>query len=238
MQNKIYWRLVSLMFTSSFLLFLMSCSPIIDALNQDQRSYDFHETSWGYTQAQVELSEIEQDSIIALRTPDTLIYKCKLGDVQTLRIYTFKNNRLRCAGYITKYPVKGKIDNRFHKLSKEKHGTPTFSQNGGDVWITGNTVIYAKSYTSYVRVVVPQSKYTTMCTPLGLFAVPDSGLPTQRSTNPNIINRWSSVWSYTDRNFYSEIQEVKFPSHELSLSEKVLFGLIEERFILDLVPVF
>ncbi|MYB65054.1 hypothetical protein F4083_00575 [Candidatus Poribacteria bacterium] len=238
MKDKILWRLVSLMLTSSFLLFLISCSPMIDALSQDQRDYDFHETSWGYTQAQVELSEIEQESIIALRTPDTLIYKCKLGDVQALRIYTFKNNRLRCAGYVTKHPVKGKIDNRFHKLSEEKHGTPTFSLNGGDVWIHGSSVIYAKSYTSYVRVVVPQSKYTTLCTSNGLFAIPDSGLPTQRSTHPNIINRWSSVWSYTDRDFHGEIQDAKFPSHELSLSEQVLFGLKEERLIFDLIPVF
>lgn len=217
--------------------FLIGCSSLINTLSQDQRSYDFHKTSWGYTQAQVELSEIEQDSIIALRTPETLIYKCKLGDVQALRIYTFKNNRLRCAGYITKHPVKGKIDNRFHKLSLEKHGTPTYSKFNGDVWIHGNTVIYAKSYTSYLRVVVPKSKYV-MYTLGGMSAVLDSGLPTQRSTYPNIINRWSSVWSYTDRNFYSEIQEVEYPLSELSLSEQVLFGIKEERFILDLIPAF
>lgn len=214
--------------------FLIGCSSFINALEQDQRSYDFHKTSWGYTQAQVELSEIEQDSIISLRTPETLIYQCKLGDVQAFRIYTFKNNRLRCAGYITKHPVKGKIDNRFHKLSIEKYGTPTFSQNNGDVWIHGNTVIYAKSYTSYLRVVVPQSK-CTMNTLGGMFPVLDSGLPTQRSTYPNMINRWSSVWSYTDRNFHSEIQEIEYPLSELSLPEQVLFGIKEERFLLDLV---
>lgn len=224
------------MLTSSFLIFLISCSPIIDALSQDKRSYDFHETRWGYTQAQVELTEIEQDSKIALRTPDTLIYQCWLGDVKALRIYTFKNNRLRCAGYITKHPVKGKVDNRFHKLSIEKHGEPTYSTNTGDVWIRGNTVIYAKSYTSYLRTVAPQRTMTTVVVlDSGVF---DSGLSTQRSTHPNIITRWSSVWSYTDRNFHSEMQEVKFPSHELSLSEKVLFGLKEERFVLDLVPGF
>lgn len=235
MKNKIYLMLVSLMLTS-LLLLLTSCSPVIDALSQDKRSYNFHETSWGYTQAQVELSEIEQESKIALRTPETLIYQCWLGDVKALRIYTFKNNRLRCAGYITKHPVKGKVDNRFHKLSIEKHGEPTYSTNSGDVWIHGNTVIYAKSYTSYLRAAVPQGIRTTVVVlDSGVF---DSGLPTQRSTYPGIITRWSSVWSYTDRNFHSEMQEVKFPSHELSLSEKVLFGLKEERFILDLVPGF
>ena len=56
-------------------IFLIGCSSLIDNLSQDNRDYNFHKTSWGYTQAQVELSEIEQDSIIALRTPDTLIYK-------------------------------------------------------------------------------------------------------------------------------------------------------------------
>ncbi len=236
MKNNIYWRLVSLMLTSSFLLFLISCSSVIDGLSQDKRSYDFHETSWGYTQALVELSEIEQNSKIVLRTPDTLIYQCWLGDVKALRIYTFKNNRLRCAGYVTKHPVKGKVDNRFHKLSIEKHGEPTYSTNSGDVWIRGNTVIYAKSYTSYLKAVVPQGPTATvMILDSGVF---DSGLPTQRSTYPGIITRWSSVWSYTDRNFHSEMQEVEFPSHELSLSEQVLFGLKEERFIWDLVPGF
>ena len=152
-----------------------------------------------------------------------------------MRIYTFKNNRLRCAGYITDYPVKGKVDNRFHKLSIEKHGEPTFSKFNGDIWIHGNTVIYAKSYTSHLRVIVPQRSNTVVVLDSGVF---DSGLPTQRSTHANIINRWSSVWSYTDRNFYSEIQEVEYPLSELSLSEQVLFGIKEERLILKLVPTF
>lgn len=219
---------------------LSGCAKLVNSLSQEQ-TYNFHGTRWGMSQAQVEYSEIEQDSIIALRTPETLVYKCRLGDVQALRIYTFKNNRLRCAGYITKYPVKGKIDNRFHQLSIEKHGTPTFRKNNGDVWIHGNTVIYAKSYTSHIRAVVRanqlKSKYI-MYTLGGMSAVLDSGLPTQRSTHPNIINRWSSVWSYTDRNFYSEMQEVEFPLNDLSISEQVLFGIIEKRYILELVPVF
>ena len=45
MKNKIYWSFVSLMLTSSFLLFLIGCSSMIDALSQDKRSFDFHETS-------------------------------------------------------------------------------------------------------------------------------------------------------------------------------------------------
>lgn len=218
---------------------IVGCAPLIDSVNQEHRGYDFHKTRWGMSQALVEHSEIEEESIIALRTSETLIYKCKLGDVQALRIYTFKNNQLRSAGYVTKHPVKGKIDNRFHKLSIEKHGTPTFRKNNGDVWIHGKTVIYAKSYTSYVRVVVPvgRPKYV-MHTVGGLFAVPDSGLPTKRSTHPNMIHRWSSVWSYIDRNFYSQMQEVDDPLQELSLSEQVLFGIVEERVIFHLVPVF
>jgi len=224
------------------LFFLIGCSSLINNLSQDNRGYDFHKTSWGYTQAQVELSEIEQDSIIALRTPETLIYKCRLGDVQALRVYTFKNSRLRCAGYITKHPVKGKINNRFHKLSIEKHGTPTYSHNNGDIWVHDNSIIYAKSYTSHIRAVVEtnqvfKSKYI-MDTLGGMFVELDSGLPTQRSTHPNIISRWSSVWSYTDKDFYGEIQNAKYPLNELSISEQVLFGIIEKRYILELVPVF
>ncbi|MDE0636857.1 MAG: hypothetical protein OXI43_13550 [Candidatus Poribacteria bacterium] len=227
-----------------FVIFCLGCAnstlnKFVNNLSQEQ-VYDFHKTRWGMSQAQVEYSEIEQKSIIVYRTPETLIYKCRLGDVKALRIYTFKNNNLRCAGYVTQYPVKGKVDNRFHVLSEEKYGTPTFNQSNGYVWIHGNSVIYAKSYTSYVRLVVPSTLPTSryiISTVGGMFAELDSGLPSKRSTHPNIIHRWSSVWSYTDSKFYDEIYDVKFPSHELSRAEQVLFGLKEERVILDMIQV-
>ena len=238
--------LISSVLSLCILCVLCGCSSVINTINQDDTPYDFHETKWGYTQAQVMLSEIDQKSIIALRTPETLIYKCKLGDVNALRIYTFKNNRLRCAGYVTKHPVKGKINNRFHEMSIEKHGEPNLINfNGGDMWVDGNTIIYAKSYTSYQKVFVPltinKSQYsmdTASNTGCGLFPILDSGTPLKRSTHLGIINRWSSVWSYTDRNFYSQSKEFKFPLMELSIAEQVLFGIIEKRFILELVPVF
>lgn len=221
--------------------FLIGCSSLISSISQDQRSYDFHKTSWGYTQAQVELSEIKQDSIVVLRTPETLVYKCRLGDVKSLRVYTFKNNRLRCAGYITKHPIKGKVDNRFHKLSLEKYGMPTYRKLNGDVWIQDNTVIYAKSYVSHIKAVVPIKQLVStniICTLNGMFYELDPGLPTQRTTHKNIISRWSSVWSYTNKDFYNQIKDVKFPTHELSISEQVLFGMIEKRYLLQLIPVF
>ena len=74
------------------------------------------------TQEQVELSEV--GNTVVWRTEREVIYRTWIDNVPCKVIYTFKDNRLRTAGYITNIPVKN-ADNLFDK-SYEEHGEPTF----------------------------------------------------------------------------------------------------------------
>ena len=47
--------------------------------------------------------------------------------------------------------------------------------------------------------------------------------------SPGNITRSDGVWSYIDRAFYNELQEIEFPLGELSFYEKLLFGIIQRR---------
>lgn len=53
-------------------------------------------------------------------------------------------------------------------------------------------------------------------------------------TSPGTITRWDGVWTYIDKQFYRELHEVEDPLLELSFYEKVMFGIIEKRALLQL----
>ena len=132
--------------------FFCSCAnlPIIKQLNEGQH-YDFRNVRWGMTQEQVELAEV--GNTVAERAERHVVYYARINDVPCKVVYTFKNNRLRSAGYITRIPVKN-ADNLLDK-SFEEHGEPNYVDGNDVTWVLPHTIIYANLYKSYVKVTNP-----------------------------------------------------------------------------------
>ena len=111
--------------------------------------YDFREVRWGMSQEQVELAEV--GNTVVWRTETEVIYRVRINDVPCKLVYTFKDNKLRSAGYITHIPVKN-ADN-LYKNAYVKHGKPSYADNKGSTWARPRTFIYANLYQSYTKLV-------------------------------------------------------------------------------------
>ena len=85
---------------------------------------------WGFSQERVELAEA--GNRVYERTENALVYRHKINGVDCLLIYTFKDNQLRTAGYVTLSPVMNAEN--IIKEAVDKHGMPTtVNQHGDDV---------------------------------------------------------------------------------------------------------
>jgi hypothetical protein len=197
---------------------------VIKALSQE-KNYTFRKVRWGMTQEQVELSEV--GNTVVWRTEREVIYKAWIDNVPCKVIYTFKDNRLRTAGYITNIPVKN-ADNLFDK-SYEEHGEPTYVDKGS-TWIQPKTVIYSNLYKSYVK---PTSARTLFCGNLS-YVINDKTM-TQFA---GAISRWDATYTYIDRQFYNDLLELERSELEISFYEQKLLGITRRPFIVDLRYIF
>ena len=196
------------------------CAPhrILDALSEDS-DYCFREVSWGFSQERVELAEAGNP--VFERAEDALVYKHKISGVDCKLIYTFKDNKLRAAGYVTETPVTN-AENMIKK-AVEKHGMPT-SEQDGMVWKSFDTVIYADVYTTAERRTMTKYAYSSG----GLLQdILQRNLAKQG--DQGVITYLDGVFAYLDRDFYDKLHEVEFPLSELSFYEKQLMGVIKRR---------
>lgn len=89
--------------TLPILIFLTGCASISKSLSEDNKDdYDFRYTRWGDSRQRVLLAEKDQQ--VYQRTNDLLIYRTKVAGIPALLVYTFNDNKLRAAGYITENP--------------------------------------------------------------------------------------------------------------------------------------
>ncbi len=222
-------RMYAVLFSITILF--CGCTSISTKLfSEDTRPYDFGKSRWGYSPKQVELiMHQQQGATPIMRRSDVIIYSVSINGVPALCVYTFKDKKLRTAGYMTRGAVKGKEKHRFSKLSVSKYGEPTKDNYAGMVWKTPDyrTIIFANDYISDIK--TNPSEYT-MKTSGGVLSHLQLNLP---KTHPGTIVRWDGVWTYIDRQFYNELHEIEFPLLELSFYEKVLFGIIEKRLLLQ-----
>lgn len=208
----------------SLSMFICSCAnhPIINALSEKQH-YDFRKVRWGMTQEQVELAEV--GNTVVWRTEREVFYRARIEDVPCKVVYTFKDNRLRTAGYITHIPVKN-ADNLFEK-SRDEHGEPTFTDNG-TTWVRPKTVIYSNLYKSYVK---PTSIETLFCGNLS-YIINDKTM----TQHGGAISRWDATYTYIDKQFYNDLIELE-PSElselEISFYEQKLLGITRRPFSID-----
>lgn len=200
------------------LLTVTGCASISKTPSENASDdYDFRKTQWGYSRQRVLLAE--KDLQVFQRTDDVLIYRTNIAGVPALLVYTFNNNKLRAAGYITEKPVKNAQN--MTKMCIKEHGQPTEKLKKGMVWKTPETVIYAHAYLSHIT--LSNVKYER--TNNGILA---DAVRNYTKLKSKSIERWDGVWSYIDADFYNE-QLSKSHFTDLSLYEKVLLGIIKRN---------
>ena len=198
---------------------LSGCANLGQMFGETDADYHFRKTRWGFSRERVELAEAGNQPF--QRTENELIYKHKIGGVFCKLVYTFKDNKLRTAGYVTEEPVEN-AENLIRE-AVNKHGMPT-DEAGGMVWKSFDTVIYANVYTSVKRQSMTKYEYS-------------SGGLLQDVLKRNLMKRdeagtlvyLDGVFAYIDKAFYDELHEINFPLSELSSYEKQLMGVIKRR---------
>ena len=208
---------VLLAFGCANLAEIQNLEKIRHALSEDG-DYHFRKTRWGYSQAMVELSEQKQGTRLFSRKENTLIYNERIADVPIKIVYSFENDRLRVAGYLTDKPIKNA--KQIHEHAAETLGEPRDFISGGSVWADYMTLIYLNGYTSHVT----KSNAGFQFGSPGL-------LPHQkkRDGKAGTITRSDVVWAYVDQNFFRHLHEVEDPVYELTYYEKRLFDVLRRQ---------
>ena len=198
--------------------FFTGCAShsFLDALSEDS-TYHFRKVRWGFSQERVKLAEAGTRMIE--RTGDTLIYEAKLNGVQCRLIYTFKDNKLRAAGYLSEIPIPN-ADNIIDKVDA-KYGQPDTGDDGM-IWKTSDTVIRAKVYESGRRTTITSHQYS----PGGFLQGYVLRRPAKRIEDA-VVTYLDGVLAYFDRNFLDALDEASFPLEELSFYEEQFMGVHE-----------
>ena len=199
-------------------ILFIGCANLGRIASDTNQTYDFRKTRWGFTQERVRLTE--QGKRMHLKKGNVVIYNHSIDNIQCKIVYTFKNNKLRAAGYITDKPVKGA--QKIIKRSVDELGEPTQILNDGMLWITDDTLIYSNAYLSRVEIrAISEYKIGG--------GILSNLLQTREPAGH--IRRWDGVWAYIDQEFYEEMHEVPVPLDELSFYEKLLFGVLKRNTI-------
>ena len=164
----------------------LGCANLLETLSASG-AYHFRRARWGYTQEMVLASE--QGKRLYLKKGNTLVYNHRISDIPLKIVYTFKDNRLRAAGYITDQPVKR--GDEIIEQSVAELGEPTQILNDGMVWLDDETLVYSNAYAS--RTTDRGAEYTFSGGILSRVLEP-------RGT-PGIEKRWDGVWAYIDQDF-------------------------------------
>lgn len=203
---------------------LLGCANLGQMLSETNEDYHFRKVRWGFSRERVELAEA--GNTIFERKDNSLVYKVKLNGVYCRLIYTFKDNRLRTAGYMTITPIPN-ADNLI-KEAVDKHGVPQTNQEYCDglqemVWKSHDTVIFANLFPTIERRTSTAYNYSRR----GLLRdLVRNQLPDQEAGK---IQYWDGTYAHVDPAFFNQLHEVNLPLSELSFYEKRLMGIILRR---------
>lgn len=216
MKNRIVFFILGAVLAT--VAFFAGCAShfFLNALSEDS-TYHFRKVRWGFSQKRIELAEA--GSRMVKRTGDTLIYETKLNGVQCRLIYTFKDNKLRAAGYLSEIPIPN-ANNIIDKIDA-KYGQPNTGDNGM-IWKTSDTVIRAKVYESGRRSTITSHRYS----PNGFLQGYILRRPEKRIEDA-VVTYLDGVLAYFDKNFLDALDEVGFQLEELSFYEEQLMGVRE-----------
>ena len=199
------------------LMLFTGCSTFYNIVSEDmQGKYDFREVRWGYSQERVKL--LERGKAVFTHTPDLLVYRSFLDQVPVYLVYTFRDNKLRAAGYITQKPTTNA--QKLVQKSIEKLGKPSYELTNGKLWELPKSIVYIDGYSTHTR--ARTSTYQRASGALELILK-------ERPEDAEIAVRWDGVLTYIDRNFYRELSEIEHPLLDLSYYEKRLLGILKRR---------
>ncbi len=208
------WIYAKIVCGFSLSIFILSGCSLTNILSENEE-YDFRKVRWGYSKERVALNET--DSTLHENSENYLLYKCKINGVHCSLIYTFKDNRLRTAGYLTIAPIPDADD--LIKEAVKNHGVPEDTQ-GEKIWKTPRTMIYA-ALSPTVRVEqVTKYEYTRS----GL--VKDAVRNQLPGGKAGIRRYWDGVYTHVDRAFFDQLHEMDLPLADLSFYEKRLMGVV------------
>ena len=187
-------------------------------LSDENSNYHFRKVKWGFSRERVELSEA--GNTVIERRGNAIAYNCKVNGVYCKLIYTFKDNKLRAAGYVTINPIPT-ADN-LTKEAVSTHGMPDIHETYLDgleelVWKTPDTVIFANLSPTVTKVTPSKYDYSNR----GLL----KGVLKEQSQPGRIVYK-DGVYTHVDPAFFNELHEMNFPALELSFYEKQLMGVL------------
>lgn len=187
-------------------------------LSDDSSDYHFRKVRWGFSRERVEFSET--GNTVFERRGNAVVYKCKVNGVDCKLIYTFKDNKLRAAGYVTINPIP--TAENLIKAAVSTYGVPDIDEQYPDgleelVWKTPDTVIFANLSPTLTKVTPTQHEYSNR----GLL----KDVLKERSQPGKIVYK-DGVYTHVDPAFFNELHEINFPALELSFYEKQLMGVI------------
>lgn len=218
------WIYTKMLCMFSILIFTtvgcVSSQQLSDVFSENA-DYDFRKVKWGYSQERVALAEA--GNTIYKRTDDYIIYKCKINGVYCQLIYTFKDNRLRTAGYVTITPLPNGDD--LLKEAVNKHGVPeTHGQYCGGlqemIWKTPNKVIFANLYKTREKRTSVNYGYS------GTGLIRDIVRNELPSGTAGVITYWDGTYAHVDPVFFKQLHEINLPLSDLSFYEKRLMGIV------------
>ena len=195
----------------------VGCSTIHNIVSEDMPgNYDFREVLWGYSQERVML--IEKGKAVFMRTPDLLVYRSVIDQVPVYLVYTFRQNKLRSAGYMTQKPTtnaQNLVQNCIDKL-----GEPSYELTDGKMWQLPKSIVYVDGYSTHTR-----ARTSTYQRSSGVLEL----ILKEKPQDTDIIMHWDGVLTYIDRNYYRQLSEIEHPLSDLSYYEKRLFGILKRR---------
>lgn len=184
----------------------------------EEGDYHFRKTRWGYSQAMVELSEQKQGSRLFFRKENVLIYNERIADIPLKLVYSFEDDRLRAAGYLTENPIKN--TKMIYEYVRETLGDPNDRISGGSVWADYETLIYLNGYLGFEI----RSDPGHVKSPGLLERIPQK----PREGTAGTISFRHVVWTYVDQNFFRQLHEVEDPLAELSYYDKRLLDVLRK----------
>ena len=197
-----------------------SLSEKLSNIFSGDSGFHFRKVRWGFSQERVELAEA--GNTVYKRDENVLVYKCKLNGVYCELVYTFKDNKLRTAGYLSITPIPN-ADNLI-KEAADKYGVPDIHETYMDgleemVWKETETVIFSNLDPSTKKLIQRDRRYSGR----GLFK--DLSNQPQES---GLITYWDGAYAHVDRAFFDALDESekRFPIDELSFYEKRLTGIV------------
>ena len=208
----------------ALLSLLSGCVNVVKMLGENNANYHFRETRWGFSQERVEIAEAGHRPF--QRTENELVYRYRINGIYCKVVYTFKNNKLRTAGYLTEQPVQN-ADILVEEAVK-RHGMPIGDvpekREEGMVWVNPDTVVYANVYTTITKKNLAKYQYSKG----GLLEDLLANQLEDRKKAGEVVYL-DGVFAYVDRAFYEQLHEIELPLAELSLYEKQLMGIIKKQ---------